>query len=62
MTDLPFEVWLTPASPVVFEGPLRFADEADWARYLKSWCGVCENIEAPLPVEGVDYRLKGSAS
>lgn len=60
MTSLPFEVWLTRASTaVVLEGPLRFATAEDWAGFLESWSGVCENAGAPLPIEGTDYQLEG---
>ena len=53
----PIVVQLTPASPVTFEAPLRFATEADWVAYLESWTGVRENLDLPAPIAGVDYQL-----
>ena len=65
MPDRPVVVQLTPASPVTFEEPLRFATEAAWAGFLEVWTGAYENLGIPAPVEGVDYQLineKGNLS
>ena len=63
--DRPVVVQLTPASPVTFEAPLRFATEEAWAGFLEVWTGAYENLGIPAPVEGVDYQFineKGNQS
>ena len=41
--------------------PLTFPSRQDWRDYLELWREGCRNGEIPLPTEGTDYELEGTA-